>query len=333
MQLPKSNIPTTPLVSILVPCYNAAPWLNETLESALAQTYQNTEILLVDDGSTDSSLSIARSFEPRGVRVFTQLNSGAAAARNHALRHAQGDFIQYLDADDLLAPEKISQQLLRLYQDNKKAVLTGCWGRFSESIANTVFHSTNPLFHDLSPTRYLCAYASEDCMMHPAAWLIPRDVVQAAGTWNEKLSLNDDGEYFTRIVLQAERVLYCPNALSYYRSGLNQSLSNQRSSRHLESAYLALQLIVEHLRNYQNDPLTRQAAADLCQRFAYDYYPARPDLVNQALQQGKKLGGSKLRPLGGSSFHFVSHLLGWKMARWLQARTGKFPHASEVLIN
>jgi len=154
--------------------------------------------------------------------------------------------------------------------------------------------------------------------------------VQAAGPWNEKLSLNDDGEYFTRIVLQAERILYCPGAFSYYRSGLDQSLSNQRGSCALESAFLALELIVEHMLKFRDDPQTRRATADLCQRFAYDYYPSRPDLVNKALQRGKKLGGSKLSPLGGSSFYFLSNLFGWKIARRLQVLAGKFPSSNKA---
>ena len=74
----------SPLVSILIPCSNAAPWLAATLASALAQTHPRTEIIIVDDGSSDHSLAIARTFEPHGVRVVTQPNAGASAARNHA---------------------------------------------------------------------------------------------------------------------------------------------------------------------------------------------------------------------------------------------------------
>ena len=90
-----------PLVSILIPCYNSEKWLAETLESALAQTWQNKEIIVVDDGSSDGSLSIAQKFSSSKVAVISQKNRGASSARNLALGKAQGDFIQYLDADDL----------------------------------------------------------------------------------------------------------------------------------------------------------------------------------------------------------------------------------------
>ena len=96
-----------PLVSILIPAYNASEWVADALRSALAQTWERKEIVVVDDGSSDKTLSIARLFESDSVRVFTQANQGAAAARNQAFLLSKGDYIQWLDADDLLAPDKI----------------------------------------------------------------------------------------------------------------------------------------------------------------------------------------------------------------------------------
>src|SRR6516162_381108 len=115
-----------PLVSILIPAYNAGEALAETVESALAQTWPNKEIIVVDDGSKDSTLSIARQFASRGVTVITQKNQGAAATRNNALAASRGDFIQWLDADDLLVPEKITKQMQALEQcGNKRMLLSG----------------------------------------------------------------------------------------------------------------------------------------------------------------------------------------------------------------
>src|ERR1051325_3114803 len=100
-----------PLVSILVPAFNAQNSIADTLRSALAQTWERKEIIVVNDGSTDDTLSIARQFESPSVRVVTQENQGAAVARNTALSLCQGDYIQWLDADDLLSPQKIAQQI------------------------------------------------------------------------------------------------------------------------------------------------------------------------------------------------------------------------------
>ena len=100
-----------PLVSILIPAFNAETWVADTIRSALAQTWPRKEIIVIDDGSTDRTLVVARRFASKDVAVVTQKNQGAAAARNHALALSQGDYIQWLDADDLLSPDKIAKQI------------------------------------------------------------------------------------------------------------------------------------------------------------------------------------------------------------------------------
>ena len=105
------TLPMAPLISILIPAYNAEKWIAETLESALAQTWPNKEVIVVDDGSTDRTLLIARQFESPWVKVLSQPNQGASSARNVAFGLSQGDYIQWLDADDVLAPDKLAQQM------------------------------------------------------------------------------------------------------------------------------------------------------------------------------------------------------------------------------
>src|SRR5277367_1684780 len=97
-----------PLVSILIPAYNSEQWIGYTLQSAIAQTWPRKEIIVVDDGSRDRTADEARRFASKQVVVVTVENQGAAAARNHALKLSQGDYVQWLDADDLLGPDKIS---------------------------------------------------------------------------------------------------------------------------------------------------------------------------------------------------------------------------------
>ena len=314
-----------PLVSILIPCHNAAPFLGAALESCLAQTWTPCEVIVVDDGSTDGSQAVAARYAGRGVRLQSQSKQGAAAARNAALRAAQGDYLQYLDADDLLAPGKITAQLERAACEPSGAVLTGRWGRFQSDPACPIFTDSNPLFADLSGREYLVRYGSYDCMMHPAAWLVPRAIAIQAGPWDEKLSLNDDGEYFARIVAHAPSIVYCADAVSLYRSSLPGSLSQQRTPRHLSSASRALIQIVSVMLTLEDSPQMRRAAADLCQRFAYDYYPASPEFTRAAEVRVRELGGSKYAPLGGLGFQLLRRLVGWKLARRLQAFLGKFP--------
>src|SRR5258708_16672625 len=109
-----------PLRSILIPAHNTQEWISDTVKSAFAQTWARKEIIVVDDGSSDQALEIARSFASRDVCVITQNNQGAAAARNRAFSLCQGDFIQWLDADDLLSPNKISAQMARADEAQQK---------------------------------------------------------------------------------------------------------------------------------------------------------------------------------------------------------------------
>ena len=98
------------LVSILIPCYNAERWVARAIESALGQTWPNKEVIVVDDGSTDDSLKVIRSFDGR-IRWETGPNQGGNAARNRLLQLARGDWVQYLDADDYLRSTKLERQL------------------------------------------------------------------------------------------------------------------------------------------------------------------------------------------------------------------------------
>lgn len=100
-------------ISIVIPCYNAAQYLRETLDSALYQTYAAEEIIVVDDGSTDESAAIAESYGPP-VRVIRQENKGESVARNRAIDLATGDWVALLDADDRWEPEKLEKQVAAL---------------------------------------------------------------------------------------------------------------------------------------------------------------------------------------------------------------------------
>lgn len=103
----------TPLVSAVIPAYNAEPWIGETLRSVLAQSYPRIEVIAVDDGSRDRTEHVIRSFGER-VRYVRQENGGVSRARNQGAAHARGEFLAFLDADDLWAPTKIARQVSRL---------------------------------------------------------------------------------------------------------------------------------------------------------------------------------------------------------------------------
>src|SRR5687767_7087291 len=99
-----------PLVSAIVPAFNAQAHIGEAVESILAQTYQSVECLVIDDGSTDGTSSVVDGFGSH-VRLIQQINAGVAAARNRGVREAKGRFVAFLDADDVWLPDKLARQV------------------------------------------------------------------------------------------------------------------------------------------------------------------------------------------------------------------------------
>ncbi len=302
------------VVSIIIPCYNAERWLAETLESALAQTWPDKEIIVINDGSTDGSLAVAQQFATRGVRVIDQPNRGASAARNHGLRVARGEFMQFLDADDLLAPDKIALQMRALEQAGPDALASASWGRFATDSTQADF-IPQAVAQARTGVEFLQLHYETGSMMQPGAWLASRRLLDRAGPWNETLSLNDDGEYFTRVMLAARGLIHVASAQCYYRSGLAGSLSRRTDPSALTSLYRSVELTIRHLQAADDSPRTRAVCADAWMRTAFEVFPAMPELADKAENQSRVLGGSR-RPLPGSGrFQLAARFLGWRLAR------------------
>jgi glycosyltransferase involved in cell wall biosynthesis len=310
---------SAPLVSVLIPCFNAARHVGETLDSVLAQTWPNVEIVVVDDGSTDRSAEVVEAYASRGVTLIRQPNAGAGAARNRAFAAARGELIQFLDADDLIDPDKIAIQAGRLAR-HTGAVASVSWGRFWTDPAQTRFEpETN--WCDLDPVEWLTRSRMDGLgMLFPALWLTPRSVCEAAGAWDESLSLGDDGEYFTRVVLAADRVLFCEDARCRYRSGLPGSLS---ASTAWDSAFRVNALCEQAVRARDDGERVRRGFALSWQHLAHACYPYDPALAERALARGQALHPISVPPGGGAAFRTLSRLIGWRAARRLQVASGR----------
>lgn len=313
----------SPLVSIIIPAYNAAPWISATLDSALAQTHRPIEIIVVDDGSTDPTPAILSAYaNTHGVNVITQENRGQCAAINRGLSLAQGDFITFLDADDLLHPEKTAHQLRRLAEFPEGWIASCEWARFYTEPSESIFRE-EAIWRDLEPVDWLVTSWRGGGMMHGAAWLAPRTIIDKTGGWDERLSLINDLDYFTRLLLASRGIAFCPGARTYYRSGLTMSLSGQKTRQAVTSALLATELACQSLQKH--DPSSqriRNACADMYQRLIFSLYPAHPDLVMKAEKAVSQLGGSHLVADGGLCFTLTRRVLGWKWARRLQLAIG-----------
>lgn len=324
--------PNPPLVSILVPCHNAAPWLRDTLESALAQTWRPLEVVVVDDGSTDESAAILREFDAPELTVLHRPARGASAARNTALAAANGQYVRFLDADDLLDPEATSEQAKALAGRTDRVALAAQW-KFYETPA-TAWAGPLALHRETDPIAWLCAAWTGVHGVHPAAWLLPVALARAVGPWNESLSLNDDGEYFTRALLAAGGVLHVPSATTYYRVPRPGSLAWRRGPEAWESLARSIELSAQHLLAVENSPRTRAAVSSAWQEFVFTVYPESPELIARAEAALAPLGGYTRRPAGSLAFRCIAAMAGWRFAlRWRRARERRRlaehgPHAS-----
>jgi glycosyltransferase involved in cell wall biosynthesis len=289
-----------PLVSILIPAYNAQRYISDSLRSAVNQTWRNKEIIVVDDGSSDNTRLIVESFAKDGVQVLTQVNQGAAAARNKALSLSRGDYIQWLDADDLLSPNKVAAQMqvVGRYPD-RRTVISSSWGQFFHRPSHAKFLPSG-LWSDQTPVEWLTRKMEQNVYMQTATWLVPRAITEAAGPWDTRLLGDDDGEYFARILLASEQVCFVPEAKVFYRASGTNSLSYiGHSNKKMEAQLRSMRLNIDYLRSLDDSTRVRDACVRYMQNWLINFYPERPDLVEQLTQMARELGG-ELPPPGFS---------------------------------
>jgi glycosyltransferase involved in cell wall biosynthesis len=306
------------LVSILIPAYNAERWVGNAIGSALEQTWSNKEVIVVDDGSTDNTLHVAKLFESKMVKVATQENIGAAGARNQALRLAQGTYIQWLDADDLLAPDKIAQQLnVSGSGQNSRLLLSSGFGKFYFRHWKADFAPTS-LWCDLPPAEWLLRKFRENAWMNPAVFLVSRRLTELAGPWNTHLSLDDDGEYFARVIGWSDHVKFTSGAKSYYRIGDYGSLSKRVSEAACRSLLTSQMLSIDILLSLENSERTRRACIRYLQASFDMYYPEMSKLVAEATGLARRIGGDLVPPALSWKYSLLRRVFGWKVAKACQ---------------
>jgi glycosyltransferase involved in cell wall biosynthesis len=307
------------LVSILIPAFNAQECIAEAITSAMDQTWPRKEIIVVDDGSRDRTLSIARRFASRDISVITQVNEGAAVARNRALSLSQGDYIQWLDADDRLAADKIARQMDVVDQGlSKRTLLSAPWGRFMYRPRRAKFVPT-PLWCDLTPVEWLLRKLEQNLQMQTATWLVSRELTEAAGPWDHRLLVNNDGEYFCRVLLASDGVRFVPEARVFYRASDDNRVSFiGRSERKMEALFIAMQLHIDYLRALEDSERARAACVRYLQDWLPAFYPQRLDIAKQVEQLAVSLGGRLEVPRLSWKYAWIQKSFGWPLARRAQ---------------
>lgn len=317
----------TPLVSILMPAFNAASYIAESIQSILAQTYQNWELIVVNDGSNDQTLEIAKSFEADSrIKIISQKNAGASAARNTGLKNAKGEYVQFFDADDILAPTKIEMQLTALLQSGSPqrnlSVCGTCF--FKRNITSPIFDEYNRRFlqFDGAPHEFLLNLyggSGQAGMVQTNAWLVPISIVNLAGPWNENLSLDDDGEFFCRVVLNADKIIFTDQYLNYYRKhddGSNLATINNRKK--MASALEATKLKAQHLSGYSKKLEFRNAFGRQFSQLEIIAYPRFYHISKKAKRMRQDYQAPFIySKIGSKRTEALRALLGWKAAKSL----------------
>jgi glycosyltransferase involved in cell wall biosynthesis len=309
----------TPLVSILIPAYNAEPWIADAIMSALAQTWPRKEVIVVDDGSLDRTFSIARQFASASVRVITQENAGASAARNRAFQLCQGDYIQWLDADDLLGPEKVTEQMNAVQRSHDNRLLFSApWASFMYRMSKAQFYPT-ALWRDLEPREWLLLKMSQNLHMQTATWLVSRELTEMAGPWDTRLSLDDDGEYFCRVLLASSGVRFVAGARVFYRATGSARLSKiDLSRKKLESQLLSMKLHVDYLRSLEESERVRAACVSYLQTWFIWFHEENPELAEELRDLARQIGGELHIPALRAKYRWIERLFGHRTAKRVQ---------------
>ena len=305
-----------PLVSVIIPLYNAERYIAKAIESVLNQTYDNIELIIVNDGSTDESLAIVKHFENEKIKVFDCKNMGASAARNFGYNKAKGNFIKFFDADDLMNPEMIEEQV-KLAIKNPDAIISAKWGRFYNNDIATFKLNPEGCWRNLLPIDWICeSWKNAQPMTQPGIFLLPRKIIELAGLWNENLSLNDDMEFFTKNILQAKYIFFSEKSILYYRSGIGKTaLSAAKSTKAFESNYLSINLSAGYLLKASNTPTTRKLVANLLQGLVYECYFVNKSFSKKIEIEIKSLGGSDYQLPSGKILEMLTKVTGWKLAK------------------
>ena len=295
--------PQIPLVSIVVPCRDGEAFVGEAIESALAQTYPNVEVIVVDDGSTDGSLELIRSFGGH-IRWDSIEKRGAGAARNHGVELARGQLVQFLDADDLLHPEKLSV-MVPVALERGRAYLTVCdWDRESEGSGNVQRRRIQAPVGD--PVSWVLK--QQLTTLTPLHW---RSVLQLVGGFDETLTCAQERDLHLRIACHGIHFFHISESLVHVRrrAGSLSSDSIEVLRQHLAIVRRA-NLLLERLNRINDERLA--ALAGLLARDARVFLQA--GLREEASEYF--LEARHLHPMGGwesayTPFHrWVASLLG-----------------------
>lgn len=300
------------MLSILIPLYNTERYIADTIERCLSQSYNDIEIIVVDDHSTDRSFQIAKRYESDKVRVFMNPYRGGNSARNHAFKMSKGEYVKFLDADDYCSPAMIEKQMARLLNDGTDDTV--------------IFSPVRMLYEDghwLNPPRSLDFDHEPGIELLLDIWrgkgwhcphchLMHRSLVEKAGLWDESVIKNQDGEFFSRVYAKADKALCVSEEYAVWRqfdSGVHAVMSLAAVKSALYTQFSIGKLIL----SYQDSEENREMIGRNIGSFVYGNWSQVKQLLPEVQLICTELNVTMQLPRR-KVLRVLSVLFGWKIA-------------------
>ncbi len=309
-----------PLVTVIVPAYNASDFIAETLESILNQTYDNLQVIVVDDGSTDDTARIVQSYSPRVTYIHQANSGGCAAPRNRGLEYARGEFVTFFDADDIMLPDKLSRQVDALIRHPNAVMCITNYCNFTGTKRSTDHMSTCPA---MAP--YLDRHKSSDFTLGSeecrsilisenftiaSAPLFKTDIIKKLGGFDQTLKACEDFHLIYRTAMQGDVVVNPNVGFERRLHDTNMSNDNERmlrnliASRHdlsLNETNIVLQRHLKHrVRRYRRDLQTclvlKKQLSKALKLYGETFPPQSISDLNHDVRQGIKIALHGIAP-------------------------------------
>ncbi|MES2837149.1 MAG: glycosyltransferase family 2 protein [Bacteroidota bacterium] len=261
-------------VSVIIPCYNVSQYIYDCLNSVTKQTYTNIEVICVDDGSTDDTLQILEKLKQEKfpqIQILAQKNNGASVARNFGLSKSTGDYIQFLDADDIILPNKLEKQVELVKQDNYPSIFVG--SAIEQDESGTIVKKR---VYDTTPDNYWMNLLNAD-LGDTCANLFKKETLLQVGAWDENLKSSQEYDLMFRILKVDSHIVFDSNINTTIKVRSSGSISKTNIKdnwlRFIELRYQ----IIHHLKTNNivfNESIANQIVFDAI-RFLYDYDKAK----------------------------------------------------------
>lgn len=307
-----------PLVSIVIPCFNARWYVGDAIESALAQTYDPKEVIVVDDGSTDGSVSVIRRY--RNITAIQQPHGGAPRARNAGLEAARGEYVQFLDADDFILPDKTSLQMQALQESGGDLA----YGDWRHVWCNRKRCRLSELQCAATPGRLLESLLMGETVLLTTSTLMSRRAVLQVGGWRESMTTNDDFDLWCRLLLNGAQAVHVPTYCAIWRKWSLVSVSESNLRAKWRYGAIIRGMVLNHLRRAGRlDQRHSRALAIGYRAVARSCYETDRELWQHCLRRMSQLVSPGARA-ESAKYRLARAVLGYKGAESLLMTAARF---------